>query len=111
MGALYTAVDLTTVPSTCQENFPLIAAESLAMGTPVVGSAHGGTTEIVHDDENGYLVPPGDALALAERVIEHYARPAAWRRRMRLRCAELGRELVSWEKHLDRLGQVYSALV
>lgn len=111
MRLLYAAVDLTAVPSTCQENFPLVALESVALGTPVVGSAHGGTTEIVREGETGYLVPPGDPQALAERVIEHFARPAHWRREMRLRCARQGRELASWEKHLDQLGEVYARLV
>lgn len=111
MRPLYAAADLTAVPSTCQENFPLVAAESVAMGTPVVGSAHGGTVEIVREGETGYLVPAGDPRALSERVIEHFSRPASWRRRMRLRCVQQGRELVSWEKHLDQLAKVYVRLV
>jgi glycosyltransferase involved in cell wall biosynthesis len=111
MRLLYAAVDLTAVPSTCRENFPLVAAESVAMGTPVVGSAHGGTGEIVREGATGYLVPPGDPQALAQRVIEHFTRPASCRRQMRLRCARRGRELVSWEKHLDQLAEVYVRLV
>lgn len=111
MHALYSAADLTTVPSTCQENFPLVAAESVAMGTPVVGTALGGIAEIVREGETGYLVPPGDPQALAERVIEHFSRPAFWRREMRRRCAQWGQELVSFEKHLDLLSDVYSSAV
>lgn len=111
MRLLYAAVDLTAVPSTCQENFPLVAAESIARGTPVIGSAHGGTAEIVRDGKTGYLVAAGDAHALAEGVIEHFAQPAMRRRTMRQRCAKHGRELLSWERHLDGLTDVYSRVV
>jgi glycosyltransferase involved in cell wall biosynthesis len=47
------------------ENLPHSAVESLSVGTPVVASAVGGVPEIVHDDENGLLVAPGDSAALA----------------------------------------------
>jgi glycosyltransferase involved in cell wall biosynthesis len=110
MRLLYSAVDLTTVPSTCQETFSLVAAESIAMGTPVVGSAFGALSEFVREGETGYLVPPGDPQALAERVIEHFTRPPVWRRQMRLRCTQQGRELVSWERHLQLLSEIYAEI-
>ena len=54
------------VPSSW-ENLPHAAVEALAVGTPVVATAVGGVPEVVHDGENGLLVPPGspDALAAA----------------------------------------------
>jgi glycosyltransferase involved in cell wall biosynthesis len=54
------------------ENLPHAAIEALAVGTPVVATAVGGVPEIVRDGENGLLVPPRDAGALAaaiERVV------------------------------------------
>jgi glycosyltransferase involved in cell wall biosynthesis len=107
MHALYSAADLTAVPSTCQENLPLVANESVAMGTPVVGTGHGGIPEIVRDEETGYLVPPGDPQALAERVIAHFEKPAPARREMRQRSVQHGRDLLAWDRHLDALGDVY----
>jgi glycosyltransferase involved in cell wall biosynthesis len=107
MHTLYSAAELTAVPSTCQENFPLVAAESVAMGTPVVGTGHGGIPEIVRDEETGYLVPPGDPQALAERVIAHFEKPAPARREMRQRSVQHGRDLLAWDRHLDALGDVY----
>jgi glycosyltransferase involved in cell wall biosynthesis len=47
------------------ENLPHAAVEALAVGTPVVATAVGGVPEVVHDDENGLLVPAGDVSALA----------------------------------------------
>ena len=47
------------------ENLPHAAVEALAVGTPVVATAVGGVPEVVHDGENGLLVPPQDPTALA----------------------------------------------
>jgi glycosyltransferase involved in cell wall biosynthesis len=47
------------------ENLPHAAVEALSVGTPVVATAVGGVPEVVHDGENGLLVPPGDPTRLA----------------------------------------------
>jgi glycosyltransferase involved in cell wall biosynthesis len=61
------------VLSSAWENLPHAAVEALAVGTPVVATAVGGVPEVVHDGENGLLVPVGDAekLAGALRSILH----------------------------------------
>ncbi len=51
--------------SSAWENLPHVAVEALAVGTPVVSTAVGGVPEVVHDDQNGLLVPPNDPEALA----------------------------------------------
>jgi glycosyltransferase involved in cell wall biosynthesis len=50
------------------ENFPHVLVEALAVGTPVIATDTGGVGEIVRDGENGVLVPPGDADALAAAI-------------------------------------------
>jgi glycosyltransferase involved in cell wall biosynthesis len=47
------------------ENLPHAAVEALSVGTPVVATSVGGVPEVVHDNVNGLLVPPGDVAALA----------------------------------------------
>jgi len=47
------------------ENLPHAAVEALSVGVPVVATAVGGVPEVVRDQENGLLVPPNDADALA----------------------------------------------
>ncbi|WP_251957165.1 glycosyltransferase family 4 protein [Nostoc commune] len=46
-----------------------VAALSYGMGTLVVASDVGGLSEIVHDKEDGLLVPPCDVRALADAII------------------------------------------
>ncbi len=68
------ACDLVIVPS-LREAFGLAALEALALGRPVIASRVGGLPELVQDGASGRLVPPGDAVALAEAVREALADP------------------------------------
>jgi glycosyltransferase involved in cell wall biosynthesis len=59
--------------SSAWENLPHAAIEALSVGVPVVATAVGGVPEVVRDQENGLLVPPNDAEALAtamRRILE-----------------------------------------
>jgi glycogen synthase len=47
----------------------------MACGTPVIGSNVGGIKFSVRDGETGYLVPPEDPAALAERIAHLYRHP------------------------------------
>jgi len=59
--------DVVVLPS-LWEGLPNILLEAMAMKKPVVATAVGGTKEIVKDGENGFLVRPKDAKALAEAI-------------------------------------------
>ena len=64
---LFRAAD-ASVLSSAWENFPHTVVEALAAGTPVIATAVGGVAEVVRDEVNGLLVPPGDAAALAAAI-------------------------------------------
>jgi glycosyltransferase involved in cell wall biosynthesis len=64
---LFAAAD-ASILSSSWENFPHTVVEALAAGTPVLATATGGVAEVVHDGENGLLVPVGDALALGGAI-------------------------------------------
>lgn len=73
------------VPSNWYEPFGRTAAEAFACGAPVLASAIGGLQEIVRDGHNGWLVPPGDAGALARAIGSLHARlDPSIRRRARM---------------------------
>lgn len=57
------------VPSVWSEPFGITAAEAMMRGTAVVATASGGLKEIIENGKNGFVVPPGDVDALAERLL------------------------------------------
>jgi glycosyltransferase involved in cell wall biosynthesis len=61
------ALDAFVLPS-LWEGLPMAILEAMAMGLPVVASAVNGTPEAVEDGVTGYLVPPQDPAALADRL-------------------------------------------
>jgi glycosyltransferase involved in cell wall biosynthesis len=59
------AYDVLVCPSVCAEGGPTVAIEAHAAGTPVIGTQIGGLPELITDEINGAVVPPGDVAALA----------------------------------------------
>ncbi|HXP30179.1 MAG TPA: glycosyltransferase family 4 protein [Stellaceae bacterium] len=68
MAAAYMLADVVVSASTGPEGFGRVIVEAQAMGRPVIATAHGGAQETVLAGETGWLVPPGDAGALAEAL-------------------------------------------
>ena len=68
-------IDVLAV-SSIQESFGLTVLEAFAAGTPVVSTRCGGPEEIIRHGIDGYLVPIGDADALAARIGELIDAPA-----------------------------------
>jgi glycosyltransferase involved in cell wall biosynthesis len=58
------------VPSVWPDPLPMTVSEAQNCGVPVIASAVGGIPEQVLDGQTGWLVPPGDARALADRLAE-----------------------------------------
>jgi glycosyltransferase involved in cell wall biosynthesis len=56
------------VHTAIDEPFGRVLIEAMAAGKPVVATRGGGVSEIVEDGVTGYLVPPRDVPAVADRV-------------------------------------------
>lgn len=68
LAAHYASADAFVFPSDT-ETFGQVVTEALASGLPVVAPARGGVTDHVVPGETGWLFPPGDAGAFAERML------------------------------------------
>ncbi|MBF6327875.1 glycosyltransferase family 4 protein [Nocardia transvalensis] len=66
----YSRADCTVVPSLALEGFGLIALESLAAGRPAIVTACGGLPDAVRGLDPSLVVPPGDPVALAQRLAD-----------------------------------------
>ena len=56
------------VPSLWHEPFGNVTTEAMMRGTAVIAADMGGQSDLVRDGLTGYLVPPGDAARLADRL-------------------------------------------
>ncbi len=68
VAPLLAAADLFLLPSQT-ESFGLAALEAMACGVPVLASRTGGLPEVLTDDVEGILEPPGSVEAMARRAI------------------------------------------
>ncbi len=67
--ALMRALDVAVLSSRpVVETFPVTLLEAMASGVPVVSTEVGSIAALVPEGEVGFLVPSGDAEALAERI-------------------------------------------
>jgi glycosyltransferase involved in cell wall biosynthesis len=97
--------DVVVLPS-FTEGLPNVALEASAAGVPVVATAVGGTPEVICQGVTGYLVPPGDPSALAERLIELCSNEA-----LRRRLGEAGRKYMQDHFSFEAQAQAYQRLL
>ena len=55
-------------PDGGMDNLPTVIMEAMATGLPVVSTKIGGIPEMVIENETGFLLKPGDAVALANAI-------------------------------------------
>lgn len=101
---LLQAMDVFVLPS-FSEGLPLSILEAMALGKPVVASNVGGIPEVVKDGMTGYLVPPKDPEALAEKILLllHHPQLAA-------DLGRSGRKRVQEAFSLEQMIQEYQSL-
>lgn len=83
----YAAFDVVVLPSVSGEGLPRALLEGGLLGRAAVGTRLSGVPEIIQDGETGFVVPPSDAPALAER-LDILLSDAALRERMGQRAKE-----------------------
>ena len=100
----YASADVVVMPSR-YESFGMVALEAMACGTPVVASDVGGLSYIVRDGETGYLVPEGDARAMAD-CLNRILHDPDLRARLGKRGVEIACEY-SWTRIANQIEALY----
>lgn len=97
---------VSVVPSRWYENMPLAVLEAFAAGLPVVGTALGGTPELIEPGVDGDLVPPNDPAALGDALAALVGDPE-----LAFRMGEAARRKVSRDyapaDHVVKLEALY----
>jgi glycosyltransferase involved in cell wall biosynthesis len=105
----YSAADVF-VTTPWYEPFGITPIEAMACGTPVVGAAVGGIKDTVVDGQTGFLVPPNDPDALAQKLAWLHMHPKTARR---LGWAGMRRAYrhYTWRSVAERIADVYEAAI
>jgi len=103
------ALDVVVHTSVTPEPFGRVILEGMLLGKPVIASAAGGVPELIDDGETGFLIPPGDSEALADRLVMLLRDPAL-RRRMGEKSREWARQKFSLASHVREMCALYENL-
>jgi glycosyltransferase involved in cell wall biosynthesis len=72
---VYAACDIIVIASLRTEASPIVLREAFASGRPVIATKVGDIPEIIEHRQNGLLIEPGDAKALADAILEFIRDP------------------------------------
>ena len=82
----------------------------MACGTPVIGSNVGGIKFTVKDRETGYLVPPNDPDAIAQRIVYLYKNPQVLTRLSR-QAIQRANHLFTWKQVTSTVAALYEEVI
>jgi glycosyltransferase involved in cell wall biosynthesis len=98
---LYSAANCTVMPSVDLEGFGLSTVESLACGTPVIGSRRGATPEILEPLDPQLLYEPSDLAARMRAILKEPGQLPSART-----CREYAVEKYSWSGPLNAFERI-----
>ena len=110
VAEVLSAADVAVLPSLSGEAFPRAVIEAMAMGRPVVATDVGGTREAIVEGVTGFVVPPGDPEALADR-IGRLMGDAAMRAAMGQAAGRRAEECFSIGKNVRATERLYRAMM
>lgn len=87
------------------EGLGRVLIEAMACGKPAIGTNVGGIPSLIHDGANGFLIPPNDPQALAEKIIYLLTREGQ-AARMGARGKELVLQTFSTEKYVEGYARI-----
>lgn len=106
----YQAADLFVLPTRSLEGFGMATVESLACGTPVVGTPEGATPEILRPLDEDMLADETSVDAIAQACIRWLARPDEMLS-VRRRCRDYAEANYSWKKTGPALEALYERVI
>ena len=100
----YRASDLFILPSKELEGFGLVTVEAMACSLPVLGTAVGGTKEIIGGFDKSFLLFSNEPRFIAKGILEKcniiVGNREQWNR-IRKKCREYVEKNFSWDRNLN----------
>jgi len=105
----YAAADIF-VSTPWYEPFGITPLEAMACGTPVIGANVGGIKHSVADGQTGFLVPPHQPNALAEKIM-HLLSDEKMYRAMQKNAIRRVNRFFTWSKVADGVHHLYHEVI
>jgi len=109
MPEVFAASHIVCLPSAYGEGIPKVLIEAASCGRPIVTTNSPGCREIVRNNENGFLVPIRDHIALAN-ALQTLIQDPKLRKRMGVRGREIVLEEFTEEKIVGETLLLYDSL-
>lgn len=106
LSEYYGAADFFILPTRQLEGFGLVTVESMACGTPVLGTPVGGTKEILSAFDPQFLFKDSSPEAMAEGIDATIGNNFTSKKKyveLRGQCRKYAGRNYSWQRHVDQL--------
>jgi len=98
------------VLTSLREGLPRVLVQAAAVGIPLIAFNVDGVSEIIKDNQNGFLIRPGDVKQLTNRIIKYIDN-----KDLVLLHGQRGREFIkdkwSIEDMVDKIDKIYQDLI
>ncbi len=109
MPELFAAADISVLPS-LKEATSISGLESMASGTPIVGTRIGGIPDLIANGDDGLLVDHGNPVQLADAIVR-LVKDHTLRRTMGERARQKVEDRFSWHSVATRTLKIYERLL
>ena len=110
----YGAADFFILPTRQLEGFGLVTVESMACGTPVLGTPVGGTKEILSAFDPQFLFKDNSPEAMADGIEAAISENLINKKKydeLRVRCREYAERNYSWKRHVEQLRSIVDEII
>jgi glycogen(starch) synthase len=107
--SMYDEHDVLIFPSIWPEPFSITVLEAMSSGLPVVGTATGGSAEVLEHGRNALVFPAGDANACAHQIVQLLG-DTELRERLRRNGRRTIEERFRFDSMVDRIEASLAAL-
>jgi glycosyltransferase involved in cell wall biosynthesis len=94
------------LPDGATDGLPTVVLESLACGTPVIGTSTAAIPEVIVHEKTGLLVPPNEPSAMADQIVTLLSHED-----MRRSLAQEGRRLIDKDFDMLRNSETLARLI